>query len=267
MSGRHGTLEAMDVERDPHAPTPPPGQDQLPSEDGEPMDTPRHRDQMNLLIASLHEAWSERDDYYVGGNMFVYFSELQTKGAFFRGPDFFVVLDTERRRYRKSWVAWEEGGRLPDVVIELLSESTAHVDRGEKRRVYERVWKTGHYFLYDPHEGSFEGYVLHGGRYQPITPDARGDLPIESMGLALGIRPGDYHDEHGTWLRFVDAAGVPIPWPHERAEAATRRADEETRRADEESRRADDEKRRADAAAARVAELEAALAAARLRGA
>jgi Uma2 family endonuclease len=38
-----------------------------------------------------------------------------------------VVLDVPRRE-RKSWVVWEEE-KAPDVVIELLSESTAKKDK------------------------------------------------------------------------------------------------------------------------------------------
>ena len=48
------------------------------------METERHRHQMNLLIDSLAEAWNDRDDFYVGGNMFVYYSELQAKRNDFR---------------------------------------------------------------------------------------------------------------------------------------------------------------------------------------
>ena len=45
-------------------PVPPPsGELDLPCEDGEPMDTPRHSQQMNLLITSLELAWRDRDDY------------------------------------------------------------------------------------------------------------------------------------------------------------------------------------------------------------
>ncbi len=256
MSSRRGTIEAMHTldER-----VSPPGQDELPSEDGQPMDTPRHRKQMNLLIETLEAAWDERHDFYVGGNMFVYFSELQTKGQDFRGPDVFVVLDTDRDRERKSWVAWEERGQLPDVVIELLSESTEAVDRGQKKRTYERVWRTGHYFLYDPQTHTLEGFEHVRGRYVAITPDARGDLPVASMGLALGVRPGVYSTEDGPWLRWIDGESGALPTATERADAERARADAERTRADAERTRADAERARADAACGRVEELEAAL--------
>ena len=64
------------------------------------MDTPRHRAQMNLLIESPTIGWSERHDYYVGGNMFVYFSEPEARGETFRGPDMFVVLEAALRQPR-----------------------------------------------------------------------------------------------------------------------------------------------------------------------
>src|SRR5690606_8086143 len=59
MNEARGRLRDMDLERDPFAPTPPPGQDQLPFDDGEPMETGRHRVQMNVLIDTLAAAWAD----------------------------------------------------------------------------------------------------------------------------------------------------------------------------------------------------------------
>ena len=62
--------------------------------------------------------------------MFVYFRPRQEFTHDFRGPDFFAVQGVAKRE-RKSWVVWEEG-KGPDVVIELLSDSTAEKDKNEK---------------------------------------------------------------------------------------------------------------------------------------
>ncbi len=238
---------------DPFAPKPPPGQDELPSEDGEPMETPRHRLQMNLLIDSLEDAWRDRPDFYVGGNMFVYFSELQLKNYHFRGPDVFVALDVERKP-RKSWVAWEEGGRLPDVVIELISESTAHIDRGEKKRVYGQVWRLPEYYIFDPFSGELEAYALSAEHreYMPIQPDPHGDVPVATLGLSLGLRPGRIHLHEGPFLRWIDQNGEPLPTGQERAE-------QERHQAEQERQRAEQERQRAEQAEARVRALEAEL--------
>jgi Uma2 family endonuclease len=83
----------------------PPTEDELPYDDGMPMETQRHALQLQLLIDPLRLHWTERQDVYVGGNMFVYFSLEQMRRQDFRGPDFFVVLGVPKRE-RKSWVVW-----------------------------------------------------------------------------------------------------------------------------------------------------------------
>ncbi len=57
----------------------------------------------------------------------------------YRGPDAFLVKNVDAERKREIWVAWEEDGPFPDLILELLSPSTADVDRGEKKRLYERI--------------------------------------------------------------------------------------------------------------------------------
>lgn len=247
-------------------PKPPPGQDSLPCDDGEPMDTPLHRLQMNVLIDSLEDAWAERSDFYVGGNMFVYFSELQIKNNDFRGPDVFVVLNCERKP-RKSWVAWEEGGKLPDVVIELLSESTANVDRNQKKQLYARVWRLPEYFLFDPESGELEGYRLNGlkGEYVRIEPEPNGDLQVATLGLTLGVRPGRIHLQEAPFLRWLSNGKI---LPTEREMAAEQRAlaASSSALAEQEKARAEQEKARAESAEARAKALEAELELLRRRG-
>ncbi len=268
----HGTLSDMEPEREPVALAPLPGQDELPSSDGVPMETARHRDQMNLLIDSLGAHWAHRDDFFVGGNMFVYFSARQIKRNDFLGPDVYVVRGTEKKD-RKSWVAWDEGGKLPDVVIELLSESTEENDRGDKRTLYENVWKVGAYVLYDPWTHELEGYERVGGQLVPLVADEHGDLPIRELGLALGIRETKTHFNTCPLLRWIDrgvVVGSPIELA-ERAVAKLERAEAERARAETERARAETERARAEAersaerarreeADRRIADLEARLA-------
>jgi Uma2 family endonuclease len=233
-----------------------PGQDELPCEDGEPMETQFHDAQDALLKDTLIEAWADRRDVFVGGNMFVYFSEQQIRSNDFRGPDVFVVLDVPQKE-RKSWVAWEEGGRLPDVVIEVTSDSTAHVDRGEKMRIYSQIWRTSAYFIFDPETEQLEGYRLDhtGRRYEPIEPDARGDLEVAALGLKLGLRETAHRFHQRRFVRWIDADGAPLPSGAERAEAEKQRAEAEKRRADAEKQRAEAERQRAEALEAELRAL------------
>ncbi|MCT7997112.1 Uma2 family endonuclease, partial [Laspinema sp. C5] len=82
----------------------PPTQDELPWDDGVPMETLRHKLQMDLLVDPLW-TWLKDRDAFVGGNMFVYYSLAQVRDRDFKGPDVFAVLDVPRGE-RKSWVLW-----------------------------------------------------------------------------------------------------------------------------------------------------------------
>ena len=76
----------------------PPTQDELPSDDGIPMETQRHGLQMQLLVRPLSQ-WlkTQGREAFVGGNMFVYFSPNQVRNEDYRGTDVFVVVDVPRR--------------------------------------------------------------------------------------------------------------------------------------------------------------------------
>ena len=81
--------------------------------------------------------------------MAFYYLNLHTKFGrteYFRGPDFFVVLGTKWDEKRKSWVVWEEEGKYPNVIIEILSDSTAATDRGEKKEIDQDTFRTPDYF-------------------------------------------------------------------------------------------------------------------------
>jgi Uma2 family endonuclease len=203
--------------------------------DGEPLESNWHRIQITLLIDVIARAMAERQrqDFFAGGNMFVYFSLEQArsiandppeKNRHFRGPDVFFVGGVDGRDDREAWVVWEEGGRYPDLIVELLSPSTARVDRTTKKELYERVFRTPEYFLYDPETEKLEGFRLLDGSYQPLKPDAQGRLWSRELGLWLGLWQGLRTRLDTTWLRLYDPEGRLIPTPEEaerqRAEAA-----------------------------------------------
>ena len=216
-------------------------------DDGEPLESNRHRIGMNVLIRSLLVAYADRNDYYAGGNMFIYFSSAQAKNRDFRDPDFFVVLDVDGTRSRQGWVIWEEDGRYPDVIVELLSDSTRNVDLSKKKRIYERQFRTPDYFVYDPFdENSLQGWHLGANqRYQPLETNEQGWLWCESLGLWLGIWQGTIDRETAAWLRFYDSDGNLVPLPEE---AAQQNAEEAQQEAEAERQRAEAERQRAEAA-------------------
>ena len=237
-------------------------------DDGEPLESNRHRIAMNVLIRSMLEALADRDDYFAGGNMFIYYSSAQARNRDFRGPDFFVVLGVDGRTDRQGWVVWEENGRYPDVIVELMSPSTAAVDTGAKKDIYEQIFKTSDYFVFDPFDpSSLQGWHLDANqRYQPLVPNEQGWLWCQRLGLWLGTWEGTIDRETAVWLRFYDQAGNLVPLPEEaaqvraeqerqRAEQERQQAEQERQRAEQERQRAEQERQRAERLAARLRDL------------
>jgi Uma2 family endonuclease len=138
-----------------------------------------------------------------------YYSPRQRKSENFRGPDFFVVLGTERKP-PKSWVVWEEEGRYPNVIVEILSPATADTDRGLKKQIYQDIFRTPDYFWFDPESLEFKGFQLMAGQYQELQANEKGWLWSQQLGLYLGI--------DRSQLRFFTPAGKLVPTPEEAAE-------------------------------------------------
>ena len=206
-----------------------------------PLESDIHLQQIIILLESLHWLWQDRNDFYAAGNLTIYYSlgarslaeetsapsshrsSFQDKSSEFRGPDFFVVLDTERKS-RKSWVVWEENGQYPHVIVEILFPNTASVDKNRKKEIYQNIFRTPEYYWFDPIKKELTGFNLVNGKYQPIPVDERGYLHSEQLVLYLGV--------DGGFLRFFTLEGQIVPKPLEVAFQAQKRAQEAERKAE-----------------------------------
>jgi Uma2 family endonuclease len=175
------------------------------------MESSLHYAQLALLVACLEWLWRDRNDFFIGANLTIYFSREQLKNRDFRGPDFFLINQTERRP-RKSWVVWEEGGQYPDLIVELLSPATAKTDRSLKKVLYQDRFRTPEYFWFSPDTLEFEGYRLVGQHYEAIAPNDAGWRWSDVLGLFLGVQ--------NETLRYFHPSGELVPTPEEAAEAA-----------------------------------------------
>lgn len=177
--------------------------------DEPPLESDEHREEIELLLECIKWHWRERKDFYASGNLTIYFNKKQLKTRDLRGPDFFVVKGCEKKS-RKSWVIWEEENKYPNVIIELLSDSTAKVDRSIKKRIYQNTFKTPEYFLFHPYTLEFKGFRLQSNKYQPLLANESGWLWSEELELFLGI--------YESKLRFFDRDNQLILTDFERAE-------------------------------------------------
>ncbi|NJP08944.1 MAG: Uma2 family endonuclease [Leptolyngbyaceae cyanobacterium RU_5_1] len=182
-----------------------PDASQLLSDEPE-MESSLHYAQLALLVACLEFLWRDRTDFFIGANLTIYFSRQQLKNRDFRGPDFFLVKQTEKRP-RNSWVVWEEDGKYPNLIVELLSISTAESDRTLKKALYQDRFRTPEYFWFSPETLEFAGFRLVGHEYQPIPPNPHRWLWSNELGLYLGIEKRQ--------LRYFTADERLVPTPEE----------------------------------------------------
>jgi Uma2 family endonuclease len=195
-----------------------------PESDGKPMgETDLHRDLMTDLIFALK--WFLRSTRaYVAGNLFIYYEEGNPRAAV--APDVFVALGVEQRR-RRIFQTWREGGRAPDVVIEITSKKTRKDDRERKPTIYAALG-VREYFIFDPYgeylEPPLQGYRLVQGGYEPIA-----TYPLRSEVLNLELR-----QEDGMLRLYHPQTGERLPTSDEEAQA--RRAAEAARLAAEAAR-------------------------------
>jgi Uma2 family endonuclease len=163
-----------------------------PESDGEPMgETIQHRDATIDLIQALQDWFADDPLAYVSGDDFIYYVEGQPR--FVVSPDVWCGAGIDKSIRRKIFKTWLEGGKGPELVVEMTSPSTRRVDQGKKLRIYRDVLKVREYFLFDPLDEYLDpvlqGYRLVEGDYRPIEA-VEGRLPSEVLGLHLEAEEG-----------------------------------------------------------------------------
>ncbi len=206
-----------------------PDASQLLSDEPE-MESSLHYAQLALLIACLEFLWCDRTDFFIGANLTIYFSRQQLRNRDFRGPDFFLIKQTDRQP-RNAWVTWEEDGKYPNLIIELLSTATADTDRSLKKTLYQDRFRTPEYFWFSPDTLEFEGFRLVGHHYEPIEATANNWRWSEELDLYLGVE--------NRQLRYFTLEGNLVPTPGETAIQEKRRADQQQQEAQQQQHRAD----------------------------
>ena len=119
-----------------------------------------------------------------------------------------MVKQTEKYP-RRSWMVWEEDGKYPDLIIELLSDSTTDTDKTLKRKLYQDRFRTHEYFWFSPDTLELAGFRLINQSYEPITANASGWLWSEELELYLGIHENQlrcFSSDHQLILTAEDAA-------------------------------------------------------------
>jgi Uma2 family endonuclease len=196
------------------------------------------------LRFGLQVYYRDNPQVYVGANILIYYVEGDPGESV--APDVFVSLGVPTGE-RRTYLVWKEG-KVPDLVIEIASQTTHWRDLVQKKGLYEWLG-VREYVMVDPAGGEcFEPplqlFRLEEGEYTRVL-----DEPLISAVTGLELRLVDH------WLRLVDPrTGEMLPTEFESFDAwqaATARAEQEA-----EARR-QAEARAAHEAAARQVEAEA----------
>ena len=169
-----------------------------PTSDGKPMaETDKHVIQLAQLLGCLRTYFASSPDVYVSGNNMMYYEEGNPRKKV--SPDIYITLGIPKRE-RRSYRLWVEG-KAPDFILELLSDETRRRDFGFKKKLYQNVFQTKEYFLYDPDTEELYGYRLTENRYRLVKPDANSRFFSSVLELLFGV------DTQG-WLRVYHPDGT-----------------------------------------------------------
>lgn len=199
-----------------------------PETDGEPM--AENVDQYNWIVKVKTNLHVLLGNDFVAGDLFWY--PVEGDPTIRRAPDVMVALGRPPGS-RSSFLQWEEGGRGPEVVIEVWSPGNRFREMIEKFRFYE-TYGVQELITWDSDGQNLVVHVRRGNELQPVNTTGGWTSPL------LGVT----FDGDGETLVIRDANGRPF----EEAEEILRRADRETARAEAASKRAEDERVRAEEA-------------------
>lgn len=219
-----------------------PTSEELPDSDDTPVDNEFQNLIPNLLLAVLNLVWGERQDWFFGIDMGIYYLYQQVRQPALV-PDGFLSLGVKRRkrkRGRLSYVLWEEDNIPPLWALEIVSR-TPGGEYHEKMTKYAQLGVL-YYTIYNPdywqrdkHE-PFEVYRLVDGMYVR----QRGEpFWIPEVGLSIGRGVGTYAGWTQEWLYWYDQQGEKLPISEEMLEQERQRAEQERQRAELERQRAE----------------------------
>ncbi len=189
-----------------------PTAEELPSSDETPVDNQLQNDIPNLLLSLLASIWADRDDWYFGVDMAVYYNPDEPAIV----PDGFLALGVKHdtgERGRLSYVLWEEQNIMPILSLEVISERY-NSEYEDKLADYQALGIL-YYAIYNPLSGRrgrfknrqrLEVYRLIAGKYE-LLPIEHHQVWMSEIGLAFGYEKGEHITWHREWLYWYDSSG------------------------------------------------------------
>ncbi len=215
-------------------PLPPlPTAEELPDSDDTPVDNELQNLLPNLLLAILSVIWGDRQDWFFGVDMGIYYLPTFPRKSIV--PDGFLSLGVERRSRpsgRPSYVMWEEHWISPILVVEVVSQTYG----GEYDTKLEKYLDLGvlYYVIYNPDHAKrdqhapFEVYKQVNDEFVLQSQER---FWIPELQLGIGVAPGIYKGWERDWLFWFNQAGDRYPSPDEQVAQAEQQVEQVKQRA------------------------------------
>jgi len=199
-----------------------------PDEDFEPMpEGDKQRRNLSYTTEALRLWFQSRSDVYVSGNLFIRYKNQNIEKRI--APDTFVVFGMSGED-RVSYKIGEQGGKVPDFVLEITSKGTVTKDREQNPLIY-RDLGVKEYFQYDPtgehlQPWSLQGVRLEQGQYVEIPATFLSDhiLSLHSQVLGLDLHLSD------RGFRFYDPLSQQVLRSYAEAEFERSQAEQKMQR-------------------------------------
>ncbi|NER95406.1 MAG: Uma2 family endonuclease [Symploca sp. SIO1B1] len=192
-----------------------PTAEDLPETDHQPVDSELQIWVSTLLAILLNWLWKERNDWFWGVNLGIYYDPEKSAVV----PDGFLSLGVElmpSERGRLSYVLWRENNVVPLLVLEYVSKTYGQ-EYDQKMVDYAQMGVL-YYVVYNPiychrrQHQPLEVYRLVKGKYVLQTQEP---VWIEEMGLGIGRGRGTYKGWTREWLYWYDREGNRLLAPEE----------------------------------------------------
>lgn len=191
-----------------------PSSEELPSSDDTPVDNELQVLIPSLLSAVLALIWQDREDWFFGINMGVYYDLAKPAIV----PDGFLSLGVERfvgEQGRLCYVLWDEDGVVPSLVLEIVSK-TYNAEYEQKKFDYAQMGVL-YYIVYAPtrqrrRRQRLEVHRLVNGQYVLQSGDI---IWMPEIGLGIGRERGTYQAFTREWLYWYDENGNRYKTPEE----------------------------------------------------
>jgi Uma2 family endonuclease len=227
---------------------------EYPDSDGLPMaDNTLQGRCMITIYGGIEAIYLDNPNVFVAFNLLWY--PVKGEPTIRIAPDVLVAFGRPKGD-RGSYMQWKEGGVPLQVVFEVLAPGNRP---GEMRRkfLFYQQYGVDEYYIYDPDDGSLEGWRRAGNRLRKIRKMAG----FVSRRLKIRFEPGTGPDSLVIFgpdgKRFLTYAELVQnnQYMERLAQAERQRADQEHQRAEAATQRADELQIRTERLAARLREL------------